>query len=64
MRRSRTTEILSDTALLILKTVPGKWTGNFFVDEEVLKGQGITDFSKYKNDPNLKEEDLVADFFV
>jgi citronellol/citronellal dehydrogenase len=36
-------------------------TGNFFIDEDVLKQQGVTDFDKYAVDPTAE---LFPDFFV
>ena len=36
-------------------------TGNFFIDEEVLRAEGISDFSAYA--PGAKEA-LAGDFFV
>ena len=36
-------------------------TGNFFIDEEVLRAEGVTDFSIYA--PAAKGR-LAADFFV
>ena len=37
-------------------------TGNFFIDEDVLRGEGITDFSGYRLGD--REEDLDLDFFL
>ena len=39
----RTVEILSDTAFYILKRDSKKFTGNFYIDEEVLAQEGIKD---------------------
>jgi citronellol/citronellal dehydrogenase len=36
-------------------------TGNFFVDDAVLKAKGISDFNGYAVDPNAE---LMPDFFV
>lgn len=60
-RMSRTPEILADAALAILSRDPLECTGNFFIDEEVLRVEGVADFSKYQ-DPQATE--LAADFFV
>lgn len=43
----RTPEILCDTVLAIVTKEPSTCTGNAFYDEEVLRNEGITDFSKY-----------------
>ena len=36
-------------------------TGNFFIDEAVLKEEGVNDFTKYAVNP---EKSLMPDFFV
>jgi len=64
IRKSRTEDILSDTAYIILTNCSRKLTGNIFIDEDVLMSVGINDFSKYKVDPKVKDEDLVLDFFL
>ena len=43
----RTVEILSDTAFYILKRDSKQFTGNFYIDEEVLAQEGIKDLDKY-----------------
>jgi citronellol/citronellal dehydrogenase len=58
---SRTTDILSDAAHIILTRPARETTGNFFIDEEVLRAEGVSDFSKYA--PGAKGP-LAADFFV
>lgn len=64
MRRSRNTDILADSALIIFSKDKKECTGNFFIDEELLRSEGLSDFSKYLYDPSTKEEDLMPDFFV
>ena len=64
IRRSRKPQILADCARLILETKSGEITGNFFIDEQLLKDNGVTCFKKYLNDPNTKEEELMDDFYV
>ena len=64
MKRSRTPEIIADSALVIFNKDKAECTGNFFIDEELLKAEGTTDFSQYLYDPSTKEEDLFPDFFV
>jgi citronellol/citronellal dehydrogenase len=58
---SRTPEIVADAAIAILKRRSRECTGNFFIDEEVLRAEGVTDFSKYAITP---ESPLMPDFFV
>jgi len=60
-RMSRLPDIVADAAHAILRREPAGCTGNFFIDEEVLKEEGITDFSKYQHDG---AKVLMADFFV
>lgn len=57
----RKPEIMADAAVAILKRDPASCTGNFFIDEEVLIEEGITDLSIYQHE-NATE--LMADFFV
>jgi citronellol/citronellal dehydrogenase len=61
MQRSRTPEIVADAAFYILQQPSGTTTGNFFIDEDVLSGQGITDLSKYAVNPQHK---LMQDLFI
>jgi len=61
MQRSRTPEIVADAAFYILQRPSYECTGNFFIDEEVLKAEGITDFSHYAVNPQHK---LMTDLFV
>lgn len=60
-RASRKPEILADAAAAILSRPAASCTGNFFIDEEVLRDAGVSDFSRYANDPDAQ---LVPDFFV
>lgn len=64
IRRSRTPEIMADAAYHILTRNSRECTGNFFVDEDVLKAEGTTDFTKYRVDTNLSDEELMPDFFL
>lgn len=61
-RTSRTPEIMADAAHVILTRSARECTGNFFVDEEVLRAAGVADFSGYA--PNADDGPLSADFFV
>jgi len=58
----RTPEILSDTAYIILNRDAKTTTGNFFVDDEVLASEGITDLEKYSVKPGTT--DFLLDFFL
>lgn len=61
MQRSRTAEIVADAAYYILQRPSYECTGNFFIDEEVLQAEGITDFSHYAVNPDNK---LMPDLFI
>ena len=58
----RKPEILSDTAYIILNRDSKTTTGNFFVDDEVLASEGITDLEKYSVKPGTT--DFLLDFFL
>jgi len=58
----RTPEIMADAAYVILNRDAKTTTGNFFVDEEVLRENGVTDFEQYSVIPGTKE--LIKDFFL
>ena len=57
----RTPEIVADAAYYIISQSATKTTGKFFVDEEVLKKSGVTDFRQYSLDPS---KPLVRDVFI
>jgi citronellol/citronellal dehydrogenase len=58
--QSRSPEIMADAAYAVFNRPSREATGNFYIDEEVLRAEGVTDFSKYAqaNGP------LAGDFFV
>jgi citronellol/citronellal dehydrogenase len=58
----RKPEILADTAYIILNRDAKTTTGNFFVDDEVLASEGITDLEKYSVKPGTT--DFLLDFFL
>ena len=62
--RGRHPEIVADAAHCILTRDARGCTGNFFIDEEVLREAGITDFRRYQVDPDLPEEELAVDLFL
>lgn len=53
---ARKPEIVADAAYLILTKDSRQCTGNFFVDENVLRGEGITDFDQYLVIPGSKPQ--------
>jgi citronellol/citronellal dehydrogenase len=58
---SRSPEIMADAAHAILTRPSREATGNFYIDEEVLRAEGVTDFAPYA--PGATGP-LAADFFV
>ncbi|MDT7725678.1 MAG: citronellol/citronellal dehydrogenase [Actinomycetota bacterium] len=60
--KSRTPEIMADAAHVILTKPSREVSGNFFIDDEVLAAEGVTDFAKYRI--GGREEDLALDFWV
>ena len=51
-RYSRKPDIVADAAYFIFKKPSRSCTGNFFVDEDVVKAEGITDLRHYACDPS------------
>ena len=58
----RTPQILADAAYIIFNRPAAECTGNFFVDDEILASEGITDLEKYSVTPGTK--DFLLDFFL
>lgn len=61
LERSRKPGIVADAAHYVLTQSAREVTGNFFVDEEVLRQAGVTDFDQYAMTPG---SELMPDFFV
>ena len=61
VKGSRKPSIYADAAYAVLKKDSSSCTGNFFLDQDVLEEEGVTDFDQYAIDPEAK---LVSDFFV
>lgn len=61
IKHSRKPEIVADAAYYILTSPSRECTGNFFIDDEVLMENGITDLEKYSVVPGAK---LIQDFFL
>ncbi|MEC7820213.1 MAG: NAD(P)-dependent oxidoreductase [Actinomycetota bacterium] len=58
---SRKPAIYADAAYAILKRDSKECTGNFFLDQDVLEEEGVTDFEQYAVKPGAT---LFSDFFV
>jgi citronellol/citronellal dehydrogenase len=60
-KQARKPEIVADAAYQILTQDSRECTGNFFIDEHVLKDAGITDFDQYLVTPGAKP---LTDLFL
>jgi citronellol/citronellal dehydrogenase len=61
IRRSRKPEIMADAACAILQRPAPQCSGNFFIDEEVLHQEGISNLDQYSF---AMTQDLIPDLFV
>ena len=61
MNHSRKPDIMADAAYAILTKPFKDCTGNFFVDEDLLRKEGVTDFDKYLLVPGAEP---TQDFFL
>lgn len=61
MEGCRKDSIVADAAHHILTQPAHKFSGNFFIDETVLRDAGVTDFDKYACNPGAK---LALDYFL
>lgn len=61
MNKSRKPEIIADAAFAILNRPAKECTGNLFIDEDVLREEGITDFDHYSVLPGAS---LQKDLFI
>ena len=59
--QGRKPEIMADAAHAVLTRDAKTCTGNFFIDEEVLAEEGVTDLDQYAVDPS---KTLVPDIFL
>jgi citronellol/citronellal dehydrogenase len=61
MKRCRSPEIVADAAYAIVTRPSRQFSGNFCIDDDVLRATGVTDLSRYAEVP---ESELLPDFFV
>jgi hypothetical protein len=61
--KSRKATIMSDACEILIQQ-PTSYSGNFVLDEIILRMQGVTNFDKYRVNPLGKEEELMMDFFL
>jgi citronellol/citronellal dehydrogenase len=60
-KHGRTVDIMADAAHAILTRPARECTGNFFIDEDVLRAEGVAEFERYAV---KKGEPLMRDLFV
>ncbi|HEX6829751.1 MAG TPA: short chain dehydrogenase, partial [Burkholderiales bacterium] len=61
IKASRSPEIMADAAHAVFCRDSRKATGNFYLDEEVLRAEGVADFGAYAVSPGYP---LQVDLFV
>lgn len=61
MNASRTPNIMSDAAFSILNKPSRSFTGNFCIDEEILRNDGVENFNTYSVNP---EKELFTDLYI
>ena len=61
LRASRKAAIVADAAHAILNRDSRRATGNFYIDETVLREEGVTDFDQYAVNPGTR---LYSDLFL
>lgn len=61
MKAARLPAIMADAAYTILASTERSISGRLLIDEEILRGQGQSDFEQYRYDPAGK---LMTDLFV
>jgi citronellol/citronellal dehydrogenase len=64
VNRSRKPDIVADAAYAILTRPSSEFTGQFCLDEDVLRSAGVTDFSHYAVMPGMKDSELFPDYFI
>ncbi len=61
LKYCRQPTIMADAAYAILVRPSRDCSGNFFVDDDVLRSEGVSDFSGYSE---VDDDDLLPDFFL
>jgi citronellol/citronellal dehydrogenase len=61
MKQTRIPQIMADAAHAILTKDFRTHTGHFLIDDDVLRAEGVTDFSKYNASPGVEP---LPDFFI
>ena len=63
LSRCRSAAIVADAAYEIVTADSRTLTGQFLIDEDVLRSAGVTDFSGYR-EAGVAEDELLPDFFL
>jgi citronellol/citronellal dehydrogenase len=61
LKHCRTPNIMADAASTILSRDGSKFSGTFYIDDVLLKEEGVTNFKRYRVDPST---DLWSDYFI
>ena len=61
IKHCRTTDIVADAAHAILTRDAKSCTGNFFIDDDILAEEGVSDLSAYAIEPG---QPLILDFYL
>jgi citronellol/citronellal dehydrogenase len=61
LQRARNPQIVADAAWAILSQPSVQATGQFFIDQDVIEKQGVTDFSRYAVNPDAP---LIPDLYL
>ena len=60
LKYCRKETIMADAAYILLININKENTGKFYIDEDVLKSIGVTNFDQYKFDPDIKDDDIKS----
>jgi len=58
----RKPEIVADAMVAIFRKPPDALTGQALIDEDFLRGEGVTDFARYRCDPDKEPPRVGFDF--
>jgi citronellol/citronellal dehydrogenase len=64
IRGSRKPDIMADAAHAILTRKSSEFTGQFRIDETVLRESGVADLSSYAMTPGMPDSELFPDYFL
>ncbi|MDF1666834.1 MAG: SDR family oxidoreductase [Planctomycetota bacterium] len=59
----RKADVMADAVLAIVSKKPGRQSGNAYIDEDLLREEGITDFVKYRCDPEHEPPRMMPNDF-